>query len=411
MEYWEQCEGAEEREDAGSGPGRLVGVAERARGWGRDALALFARTVEGAGFRHAARRVDARADSTAAHTRVVRASPPLPPPPCHRRAPERPLHIRGLAFPCVDLAYERWRTCFPVLVQLPAPERVEQLRLLLLDSRWPAGPSCPRCGSDHVVRWGKSPTGPRYRCRGGCGRTFGLTSCTPLAYTKRLAHWPTAAHAMIAGASVRATARVARIHPATAFRWRHRLLAALARREPTEQLRGLVEVEELFVRCTMKGPRGTRVLRDAASTSPEWLEESDARRVCVLLACDRARRRLAVPVSLARPMWQDVHRVLGPCVRHGSALCVPAGFAYRSCCRVTGWRLHLVTPPGRGQHDARHRRNVCRLGTGFRRWIRRFRGTRLRYLRNYLCWHLAVVSAAGRRREAAAEWLLLGSCR
>ena len=44
----------------------------------------------------------------------------------------------------------------------------------------PDNPSCPRCGAEHVVKHGRTPTGrPRWRCR-RCAQTFGPTLGTPL---------------------------------------------------------------------------------------------------------------------------------------------------------------------------------------------------------------------------------------
>jgi transposase-like protein len=85
---------------------------------------------------------------------------------------------------------------------------------------------CPHCDNRDVVRWGHASDLPRYRCK-ACLRTFNALTKTPLAKLRMKDKWAAQTEAMIDGVSLAQAARRCGVHPTTAFRWRHRFLAAL----------------------------------------------------------------------------------------------------------------------------------------------------------------------------------------
>lgn len=103
-----------------------------------------------------------------------------------------------------------------------------------------SGPACPRCGSGHVHKWGLLHGRQRYRCK-SCTRTFTELTGTPLAHLKRQEQWGRMGWCLWEGLSVRNSARVLGVHPFTAFRWRHRFLAAL-RAHQRPHLTGVTEL-------------------------------------------------------------------------------------------------------------------------------------------------------------------------
>jgi hypothetical protein len=64
--------------------------------------------------------------------------------------------------------------------------------------------------------------------------------------------WATQSMAMIDGVSTAKAARRCDVHYTTAFRWRHRFLAALAGDKP-KALSGIVEGDETFILESFKG--------------------------------------------------------------------------------------------------------------------------------------------------------------
>ena len=86
---------------------------------------------------------------------------------------------------------------------------------------------CPHCNNRDVVRWGQASDVPRYRCK-VCRRTFNALTKTPLANLRMKDKWAAQTEAMIDGVSTAKAAQRCGVHYTTAFRWRHRFLAALA---------------------------------------------------------------------------------------------------------------------------------------------------------------------------------------
>jgi transposase-like protein len=112
---------------------------------------------------------------------------------------------------------------------------------------------CPHCDNRDVVRWGQASDLPRYRCK-ACLRTFNALTKTPLAKLRMKGKWTTQTEAMIDGVSLAQAARRCGVHPSTAFRWRHRFLAALSGDKP-KTLSGIVEGDETFILESFKGKR------------------------------------------------------------------------------------------------------------------------------------------------------------
>src|SRR5271157_3837076 len=113
---------------------------------------------------------------------------------------------------------------------------------------------CPRCGALDVRPWGEARGLPRYRCV-ECRKTFNPFTGTPVAGLHNKDRWLDQARALIEGESLAKTAERCRIHPSTAFRWRHRFLAALNLDKP-KSLSGIVEADETFILESLKGRRG-----------------------------------------------------------------------------------------------------------------------------------------------------------
>jgi transposase-like protein len=116
-----------------------------------------------------------------------------------------------------------------------------------------AAQGCPHCASREIVGWGRSDGLLRYRCK-ACRRTFNALTKTPMARLRKKEKWLDHARAMIEGRTLAKTAELCAVHPATAFRWRHRFLRAPSVNKP-RTLRGIVEADETFILESFKGHR------------------------------------------------------------------------------------------------------------------------------------------------------------
>ena len=111
---------------------------------------------------------------------------------------------------------------------------------------------CPHCGGAKIVRHGRDRAGrQRFRClktddSKGCGRTFNALSGTAFARMRKPELWMRYAAELVGASLTKIVDDVGLpINRHTAWRWRHRLLAALEPPKP-ERLDGIVEVDETF---------------------------------------------------------------------------------------------------------------------------------------------------------------------
>ena len=278
--------------------------------------------------------------------------------------------------------------------------------------RFPNGLHCPDCGpGSRVQGWGRPRGRRRYRCC-QCRRTFNDRSGTPLAGLHTPEKWPAFCAGLLQGESVRAAARRLGIHPSTAFRWRHRFLAAL-RRQPPPTLGGIVEISELYFRPSVKGRRPrTRPPRRRGDPATRWGMVRAAAGVGVLWLRDRQGQAVGVVTGLGRPTPERLGAVLPTLLAPGSVLCPerlgPGPFP--RFCRRHGFRYggrplrrrrdrtHAALLHADGAYAVRHR---------FQVWLERFRGVATRYLPHYLTWYAFLEHAPTFVPANAVQCLLL----
>lgn len=288
----------------------------------------------------------------------------------------------------------------------PTPKQVRALEPLLAalrDARFSRGLHCPRCSAASptesrpptIQRWGTFSGRQRYRC-GACQRTFSDLTGTPAAYAKKLALWPAYSRCMAQGWSVRRSAARVKIHPSTAFRWRHALLDRLRVVDAERLSGGWVELNHLRMPYSEKGQRAVDRPRRRGRERPDTAPFLGRLDVNVVIACDRLGRVVAALAGISpvrRPTRMELEyalagRVGGPVIvsardgRFGAA----ALFARRR-----GGTFYDARPGGRGRAGRlAHVDTAFAYGLRLETWMERFRGVATKYLANYLAWHCAV---------------------
>ena len=142
---------------------------------------------------------------------------------------------------------------------------------------------CPHCGDGASVGCGAANGVRRFRCK-KCGKSFNALTGTPLAGLRKKERWLEFGRSLSEGDTVVASAERCGVAVSTAFRWRHRFLAAKPA-DPT--LTGIVEADEAFVLLSYKGfsglatgGKGPAPCRSAGSQSPQaWRQGDEARPV------------------------------------------------------------------------------------------------------------------------------------
>ena len=189
------------------------------------------------------------------------------------------------------------------------------------------------------------------------------------------------------------------INRLTAWRWRHRLLAALEPSKP-ERLGGIIEVDETFFLRSFKGHRGWKRGQAPENRPPRYrgsgalLPGLSRQRAPVLTAIDRNGRH--VDAMLERRSKDQVIDSLGDVVEPGSVLCTDAFSAYEKLAERVGATHRVFEPPKddwvkKAMGQPPRRKGALGLGRVnatdemMKTLVnRRLRGVSTRYLPNYL---------------------------
>ena len=286
---------------------------------------------------------------------------------------------------------EEQRAALRRLLSSPQPQATVRE---LLDGCDAGLPRCGHCGSDQVARWGSAHGLARFRCR-ACRRTFNALTGTSLARLRHRAQWLTFGAALQQACSVRKSAGNCGVAVSTAFRWRHRFLAAPTASKPS-QMSGIVEADETFFRRSYKGSR--RWTRPSSGVEPPHRR---ARRrgvptgkrgtsldelVPVLIVRDR--HRATGDAVLADLRAETIGRQLLPLLAADALLCTDASRAYAQIAREAGIH-HEPINRAAGEHVRNHVfhiQNVNAYDSRLKGWMARFHGVATRHLASYLGW-------------------------
>ena len=255
-----------------------------------------------------------------------------------------------------------------------------------------------------MVRWGNASGLPRHRCK-SCARTFNALTKTPLAKLRMREKWSGQAGAMIDGLSLAKAARRCGVHHTTAFRWRHRFLAALSGDKP-KTLSGIVESDETFILESFKGKRSglpRKARKRGGSSAKRGLS---AEQIPVIVARDR--HGATTDAVLPRLSRASIAAALGGVVTKANAFCCDGGSAIVAFARRAEIAAHVLPRPGKPDPLAPdfHLNNVNAYHGRLKEWLRRFHGVATKNLPNYLGWRRAL-EALGQDASAAA--IILGA--
>jgi transposase-like protein len=263
---------------------------------------------------------------------------------------------------------------------------------------------CPHCANRDVVRWGQASDLPRYRCK-ACLRTFNALTKTPLAKLRMKDKWAAQSEAMIDGVSLAQAARRCGVHPTTAFRWRHRFLAALSGDKP-KALSGIVEGDETFILESFKGKRSGLPRKSRKRGGKSAKRGLSAEQIPVIVARDRTGATTdAVLPKLDRA---SIAAALGGVVTPANEFCCDGGTAIVAFARRAGIAAHVLPKPGKPTHQAPdyHLNNVNAYHSRLKEWLRRFHGVATKNLPNYLGWRRTLEALGG---NATSTKMILGA--
>jgi transposase-like protein len=268
---------------------------------------------------------------------------------------------------------------------------------------------CACCGHGDVVKHGLDNAGrQRFRCRkgadGGCGKTFNALTGTPFARMRMPEKWAGYARLMDGFLSLDKVVETGiGISRHTAWRWRHRMLAAQVALQ-SDKVSGVVETDETFFRTSYKGHRGWKrgappETRPARRRGGKALSAGmSGELVPVLTAVDRAG---GIVEAVLRDRSCIVPALDGR-IAEGSVVCSDGLKAYVAVAVKHGSEHRRIFPPRKdwlAKAVGEKPRRKGRLGLGrvnghherLKTFVNReLRGVSTKYLANYLGWMRAM---------------------
>ena len=255
-----------------------------------------------------------------------------------------------------------------------------------IEHRFAAEPCCPKCGSAaEVGKWGSANGLRRYRCK-PCKTTFNCLTGTPLAQLHKRELWFDHAQALVDGISLRKVAARIGVHAETAFRWRHRFLAA-PKLLKARKLEGTVEADETYFLHSEKGARklSRPPRKRGGAAAKRGLSDEQ---VPVLIARDGT--RAVTDQILADRSALSIAAVLGPVLDKEAILVSDGAGAYRAFAdKAEVVHVALNLSAGERMWGVYHIQNVNNYCSRLKTWMRRFNGVATKYLDSYLGWHRA----------------------
>ena len=311
--------------------------------------------------------------------------------------------LTNLGPACLDRMADEPRSICPAS-QVPPDVRSGAASVAELGQRRVDSVGCPHCGNRTIVRWGQASDLPRYRCK-ACARTFNALTKTPLANLRMKDKWATQTEAMIDGVSTAKAAERCGVHYTTAFRWRHRFLAALAGDKP-KALAGIVEGDETFILESFKGKRSGMPRKPRKRGGKSVKRGLSAEQIPVLVARDR--QGATTDAVLPRLNRVSIAAALDGVVTPANQFCCDGGTAIVAFARRAGIAAHILPMPGKPNPQAPdfHLNNVNAYHGRLKEWLRRFHGVATKNLPNYLGWR-RTLEALG--QNATSATMILGA--
>ena len=259
--------------------------------------------------------------------------------------------------------------------------------------------SCPRCGAHGAVANGKSRGLQRYLCR-SCNRTFGAVTSTPM---NRLHHkelWLTFGDCLANGDTIAAAAKRCAIAVSTAFRWRHRFLAAI--NTNTDKLKGIVEADETYFLESRKGDRvwtraveGNSLMKMPVRAARKRGGKARKRgvsydQVPVLVAADRSGTTFST--VLPRVNADALQKALTPVMDRDALLVTDGNNSYPPCAAALGVSHEALNQSsGERVRGELHIQNVNNRHSRLKKFIETRNGIATKYLASYLRWYHLIV--------------------
>ena len=284
-----------------------------------------------------------------------------------------------------ELDIESRKALIDILIESVSSQSIDILtaRKSVIDA---VGVECCFCKSNDCQLHQKQAR-TRYRCR-NCGRTFRLTTGTPVQGIHSLKKWQQFIPLFLESNSIRAIATELKLSTRTVFDWRHKTLSALCENTWLNNLSGIVEIDDKQFDLNEKGSRKlTR--KPLKRTSDRKNRNKFGEKITALVTHERiSRKTQMLVVQKGRMRKITLQKELQSKIEKTKTII--CSDMHRS---FTAWaeenQLPLVALKASAKQYSSgvyHLQNINNNNQQFKKWFARFYGVASKYLNNYLNW-------------------------
>jgi len=290
------------------------------------------------------------------------------------------------------------------------PSKITKLLKDIREARFASGMACVQCGSTSVKRNGKYKTRQRYLCK-DCGKTFNDMTNTPFSGSRYPEKWVKYIELMVEGYTLPKIAERLKIHISTAFYWRHKILNALGSLG-FEQLRGIVESDETFLKESMKGKRKITHREPKERGGKDQKRGISKLKIAVVVAQDRNGNVVARKAGRGRVRAEEIDTVIGEYIDPSALLCTDTATNYKKFALIKGLKHETVNVSKEGyvKKGIYHVQHVNNFHKRLEDWMVRFQGVATKYLDNYLYWFRWLELGKNLAFENRVVQMLISAC-
>jgi transposase-like protein len=250
---------------------------------------------------------------------------------------------------------------------------------------------CPHCQSSHTVKNGKEYGVQRYVCR-SCDQNYRVSTGTFNARMRKGKGELLKLYmkSFIAGDSIRKSALICKITVPTAFKWRHRILAALQTQQTKVVLDGIVESDDVFLPYSQKGQRNLDRKprkRGKGIFEPKKRGISDEK-VAIIISHDRKNQKHLQVATRGRISEDNLKEILDGKLSKESILCTDSHPSYIAYAKANNIEHKTIKANAKQyvKEGKYHIQHVNQTANEMKKWLDGFNGVATKYLQNYLNW-------------------------
>lgn len=255
-------------------------------------------------------------------------------------------------------------------------------------TREPVTP-CPRCGHEHVVRFGFKDGKQRFLCR-GCGRTFVRTTGTIMENSRFSEDvWESLISDTLDGTvSMDSTAESLGMHHSTVFHLRHKILMALEQHfsDNPAVLGNISELDETYVLECLKGTKFSagslrKPRKHGARASGRGISDEQ---VCIMTGVQRdGGPAFATTVNRASPSAEEIGLAFSGHIADGCVAFTDGRKGYKHLETVADCLVESAKLDTQKKNGTFSLNTVNGFHSHIKEMYRRYRGVATKYLNRY----------------------------